>query len=828
MQVTTRKDNGHAAVPRVNGGAHKANGAAAHKDDHALEEARQNARAVLAVVSSVSKAITAEQAVRAALDAIRTEFGWAYGSYWKVDPEENVLKFFAESGTVNEEFRRVTTEATFAEGVGLSGRAWKARDLYFTEDISQMTDCVRAPVAARAGVKSGICFPIFVEGRAHATMDFFSLEVLTLSDERREILRQTGQLVSGAIERVMADQARAEAAADTQAVNRVLESLGKASTVEEAARYALDTVRDAFGWAYGSYWPLDREENVLKFAVESGSVNEEFRRVTLESKFAEGVGLSGRAWKARDLYFTRDIGEMHDCSRAPVAKRAGVKSGVCFPIVIDGKVAGTMDFFSLETLTLTPARTEALRRVGVLVSQAIHRIHVGEKQAERAANTQAVNQVLEVVGKATTPEDAAKFALDTVRQAFAWAYGSYWVLDQGEKVLKFNVESGSVNDEFRRVTLEGRFAEGVGLSGRAWKARDIFFTRDIGQMTDCSRAPVAKRAGVKSGLCFPIMVQGAVIGTMDFFALETLTLSDERMDALRKVGALVSAGVERLENARKEKELAAKLRVAFQTVAQQAQTLAGASEELTSVSQQMGQSAGETSSQANVVSAASEQVSKSVGSVATSAEEMNASIKEIARNAAEAARIASGAVKVAHETTVTVNKLGESSIEIGKVIKVITSIAQQTNLLALNATIEAARAGEAGKGFAVVANEVKELAKQTATATEDISQKIEAIQADTRGVVQAITEIGQIIQQINDYQNTTASAVEEQTATTNEIARSAAEAASGGNEIAKNITSVSQAAKQTAQGASDSLESAKELARLAAELNRVVEQFQMN
>jgi methyl-accepting chemotaxis protein/putative methionine-R-sulfoxide reductase with GAF domain len=819
MQVT-KKANGHAMIARGNGAANKGNAA--------LEEARQNARAVLAVVSTVSKASNPQEAVRAALDSIRAAFGWAYGSYWKLDPDENVLKFTLESGTVNEEFRRVTLEAKFPEGVGLSGRAWKARDVYFTEDISQMTDCSRAPVAARAGVKSGLCFPIFAEGKVRGTMDFFALEVLSLSDERKEILRQTGQIVSAAIERALAEQARAEAAADTQAVNRVLESVGKASSVEEAARVALDTVRDAFGWAYGSYWPLDAEENVLKFAVESGTVNEEFRRVTLSSSFAEGVGLSGRAWKARDLYFTRDIGEMTDCSRAPVAKRAGVKSGICFPILVDGKVAGTMDFFSLETLTLSAGRTEALRRVGVLVSQAMHRIHVGERQAERAANTQAVNQVLEVVGKATTPEEAAKFALDTVRQAFGWAYGSYWTLDAKDKALKFNVESGSVNDEFRKVTLEASFAEGVGLSGRTWKARDLFFTRDIGQMTDCSRAPVAKRAGVKSGVCFPIMIQGAVVGTMDFFSLETLNLSDERTDALRKVGALVSAGIERLENQRREKELAGKLKVAFQTVAQQAQTLAGASEELTAVSQQMGQSAGETSSQAAVVSAASEQVSKSVGSVATSAEEMNASIKEIARNAAEAARIASGAVKVAKETTETVNKLGDSSVEIGKVIKVITSIAQQTNLLALNATIEAARAGEAGKGFAVVANEVKELAKQTATATEDISQKIEAIQGDTRGVVQAITEIGQIIQQINDYQNTTASAVEEQTATTNEIARSAAEAASGGNEIAKNITSVSQAAKQTAQGASDSLESAKELARLAAELNRVVEQFQLN
>ena len=194
-------------------------------------------------------------------------------------------------------------------------------------------------------------------------------------------------------------------------------------------------------------------------------------------------------------------------------------------------------------------------------------------------------------------------------------------------------------------------------------------------------------------------------------------------------------------------------------------------QELTSVSQQMAANAEETAAQANVASAAAEQVSKNVTTVATGAEEMGASIKEIAKNANEAARVATSAVKVAEKTNATVAKLGESSAEIGNVIKVITSIAQQTNLLALNATIEAARAGEAGKGFAVVANEVKELAKQTAKATEDISRKIEAIQADTKGAVEAIAQIGKIINQINDIQNTIASAVEEQTATTGEISR---------------------------------------------------------
>jgi methyl-accepting chemotaxis protein len=164
----------------------------------------------------------------------------------------------------------------------------------------------------------------------------------------------------------------------------------------------------------------------------------------------------------------------------------------------------------------------------------------------------------------------------------------------------------------------------------------------------------------------------------------------------------------------------------------------------------MSSNAEETSAQSHAVSAASEQVSKSTQTVATGIEEMDASIREIAKNASDAARVATTAVKVAEATNAKIAKLGESSLEIGNVIKVITSIAQQTNLLALNATIEAARAGEAGKGFAVVANEVKELAKETAKATEEISLKIAAIQSDTQGAVEAIDQISTVINQIND------------------------------------------------------------------------------
>lgn len=310
----------------------------------------------------------------------------------------------------------------------------------------------------------------------------------------------------------------------------------------------------------------------------------------------------------------------------------------------------------------------------------------------------------------------------------------------------------------------------------------------------------------------------SVLSQAEAIAAGDLTRDDLRVRSHDELGDLTSA-INTMSGSLKRMILA---------ITESAVQVASASEELNITSQQITANSEETSAQAEMVSKAAQAVSQNLQTVATGAEEMGASLREIAKNATEAARVATSAVKVAETTTATVSKLGESSVEIGQVIKVITSIAQQTNLLALNATIEAARAGEAGKGFAVVANEVKELAKETAKATEDISRKIEAIQTDTKAAVDAIASISGVINQVNDISTTIATAVEQQNATTNEMSRNVSEAAHGSGEITSNITGVAEAAQGTTRGATETQRASQQLVETSTQLRRLVEQFKIN
>jgi len=270
-------------------------------------------------------------------------------------------------------------------------------------------------------------------------------------------------------------------------------------------------------------------------------------------------------------------------------------------------------------------------------------------------------------------------------------------------------------------------------------------------------------------------------------------------------------------------------------------SISATAEEMTAQSGTVAAATEEASHNVNSISTAAEEMSGSVRTVATAVEEMSASLNEVAKNCQKELVVAANANARAKSTQDNMERLGIAAREVGKVMDVINDIADQTNLLALNATIEAASAGDAGRGFAVVANEVKELARQTSQATEEIRRQVETMQSEAEDATVAIRTIGQIIEEINAISQTIVSAVEEQSSTIHEVARSMSgassaasdiarnvgESAKGLSEIASNIDGVNGGAKETASGVQQVRDSSKELARLATGLSVIVRQFKV-
>jgi transcriptional regulator with GAF, ATPase, and Fis domain len=251
-------------------------------------------------------------------------------------------------------------------------------------------------------------------------MDFFATEELQPSAGRLTVLRAVGNLVSRALAHLQEAIRQEKAAQDVEAVSHVIRELTQATSRDQALRTALETIRRYFDWQYGSFWQLDQDQQVLRFAIESGDAGPEFREVTRQASFAKGVGLSGRTWARGDLYFVEDLGEMTDCVRRPAAQAAGVKSGVCLPVRVGGEIVGTMDFFATRTLIMYPGREAALRNTAFLVGSALERFASAD-QLQNAGREllESIAEVERNVTAAATVAERSEHLADEANQQVA-------------------------------------------------------------------------------------------------------------------------------------------------------------------------------------------------------------------------------------------------------------------------------------------------------------------------------------------------------------------------------------------------------------------------
>ncbi len=733
-----------------------------------VTDRRAESAVVLEVIDALREIETFRPAAVAVLELVGRKFGWTYGALLVRDLKDDLLKCRNDWGSIGEEFEKATRLAEFKDDVALSGLAWKSKDLVFVEDFGARADFARAPVARRTGVKFAVSVPLIVGARMIGTMEWYAREGGAPPEAQLQALRRVGHLL--AAKAAEGELQRFEMMAECSPINTM---------------YA-------------------NQHLVIQYVNPAGLASVQKLAAGLDVQGDHLIGQALTGFHA-DLGPTGPIATPDKLPHKMVVSIGAESVELLASAIRDasGQYLGPMITWEVVTKKLK-AQTELGRALSMLENSPSNIISCDPDLAIGYLNAASRN-TLEARRERISlrPADLEGKSLATLYEK-SDEMGRL-LADPANLPHTAQIRLGTDDVE---ITVSAVYDFKKNYLGPmvTWNVitEKLEMERRVQEGVERERAAAAVlRDQVDS-------ILGVVHGAAQGDLTQAVTVQGE--DAVGQLGE----GLARFLG---------DLRGSIGGIAGNATALAQASESLTAVSRQMGSNAAETAAQANVVSAAAEEVSRNVQTVATGTEEMGASIREIAKNASDAARVATHAVRVAETTNTTVAKLGESSAEIGKVVKVITSIAQQTNLLALNATIEAARAGEAGKGFAVVANEVKELAKETAKATEDIGQKIEAIQGDTKGAVAAIREISQIINQINDIQTTIASAVEEQTATTNEMGRNVTEAAKGAAEIAQSITGVAQTAQETTIGAVDSQQQAAALATMAAELGRLVRRF---
>jgi methyl-accepting chemotaxis protein len=756
-----------------------------------------------------------DKAIRAAFDEIRKSLELPYAGFWRRDQRQNVLTFAFESGKVKgTKLRMVSQRARFAEGQGGPGRAWADLAPFECADLAELED-PRAEAAAAAGLGAAITVPVVANEQLVGVLEFFLGDAGPCSASLRSTLTLVGQLMSQRFQRFEDLKVHREAAENARAVNLFTFAVSEAVGLEALFRAAATAMDSAFNFRYAVLWMPGEQGLEVRYAA--GDAPQKMQDWLAEQRLDTSTGAVGEAWASRNVV-------IEDSIEDPVLAENGARASVALPLYTEAGEVGVMQVFTLSRVVITDTRRETF---GALWKVLLQNIQRNQRENLMSRYDPMVNGASVAMSLANT-EGALVFANETARGVFEELAAH---LPPGTAALE-GVTMDSLHPQLAEAS--GALADPEHLPARGrMSVGDETFDVEIKAMYDRHEAyigPMATWERVTERVKSEQLVEAQRAEARERQRQLEARVSEllevvERMkagDLTRPVSVCegeigrVFAGIEHLRS-----ELSESLR----TVGSLAQGVERSADGLSEVSARVDNNARSALDEVSGASRGVSEVREGVSSVTSGVQALAASVGEVAGHASEAAQLGSNAVGAAAGASEKIERLGKSSALVGNVVKTINTIAEQTKLLALNATIEAARAGDAGRGFAVVAEEVKNLARATADATHDITERVDNIQKDTHEVVVAIDGIRDFIESINGMQQKIATAMEQQSSTTQEMSRVSEEVASAIGGVADNTQAVVEVTEDTASAAQETRASAEALRSSSEELTRSIAKF---